>query len=160
MVRESQSDEKPIPLFKNKQLPRERKLSPRGRQAQRLINHFTVIAGGTGFIPLPLAGQVAVGALLVKLLSDLCKLYGVSFSDHQIKITVTAILGGAHAEWLNHYLLKYIRGYTPGLYSTGALLLRPAISGLLVYYIGKLFLGHFESGAWVRVKEQGIKQFR
>lgn len=160
MVRESQYDEKPIPLFKDRQLSRDRKLSAKGRQARRLVNRYTAAAGGTGFIPLPLFGQVAVAALLMKLLSDLCSIYGVSFSDHRIKITVTAILGGAHAEWLNHYLMKYVRGYIPALYSTGTSLLRPAVSALLVYYIGKMFLGHFESGAWVRVKESGLKQFR
>jgi hypothetical protein len=51
------------------------------------------------------------------------------------------------------------KGYTPVLNSAGSLLLRPAISGLLVYYIGKLFLSHLESGAWLRVKEKGLRQF-
>ena len=160
MVPESQRNEKPIPLFNDKRMLQRRKLSVKGLRAQRLINKYTAIASGSGFIPVPLFGQFAVAGLLMKLLSDLCRIYGVSFSDHQIKITVTAILGGAHAEWLNHYLMKYIRGYIPILSSTGVLLMRPAMSGLLVYYIGKMFLGHFQSGAWVRVKEQGLKQFR
>lgn len=159
MAQESQTNPKPIRLINTKQPPRGKQLSIKGKKARRLINKYAAMAGGVGFLPVPLLGQVAVSALLVKLLNDLCKIYGVSFSDHQIKITVAAILGGAHAEWINQYLISYLRGYTPVLNSAGSLLLRPAISGLLVYYIGKLFLGHFEAGAWVRVKEQGLRQF-
>ena len=100
-----------------------------------------------------------MSAQLAKLLSDLCHIYGVSFSDHQIKIIVSSILAGAHTGWITFYLMKYINGYTPALNAAGALLFRPAISGLVVYYVGKLFLGHLESGAWQRVKEKGLSQF-
>lgn len=125
-----------------------------------MINKYMAIAAGTGIVPIPLFGQIAVAGLLAKLLTDLCKLYGVSFTDQQIKITISAILGGAHVEWLNHYLMKYIRGYAPFLRTPGALVLRPAISAMLVYYLGQLFLGHLEAGSWIRVKEDGLKQFR
>ena len=159
MAERDKYDAEKIPLFKPNQLPRSKKLSAKGLKAQRAINKYTALASGIGLIPVPLAGQVAVGGLLVKLLNDLCRIYELSFSDHQVKIIVTAILGGAHYEWISHYLMKYIKGYTPVLNSAGSLLLRPVISGLLVYYIGKLFLGHLESGAWIRAKEKGLRQF-
>ena len=159
MAETDKSDAEIIPLLKPNQLPRRKKLSVNGLKAQRIINKYTVIASGIGFIPVPFAGQLAVGGLLMKMLNDLCRIYGLSFSDHQIKVIVTAILGGAHYDWISYYLMKYIKGYTPVLNSAGSLLLRPAISGLLVYYIGKLFLGHLESGAWLRVKEKGLRQF-
>ncbi|PKM36758.1 MAG: hypothetical protein CVV06_09400 [Gammaproteobacteria bacterium HGW-Gammaproteobacteria-10] len=149
-------DNEKIPLYKPNQLPHRKKRSAKKAKAQRVLNKYTLIASGIGFIPGPLAGQIAVGGLLAKLMDDLCKIYGLSFSDHQIKITVTAILGGAHYDWISHYLIKYVKGYIPISASTGSLLLRPAVSGLLVYYIGKLFLLHLESGAWVRVKEKGF----
>ncbi len=159
MLEIDKSDAEKIPLLKPNQLPRRKKLSAKGLKAQRIINKYTLIASGIGFIPIPFAGQVAVGGLLVKMLNDLCRIYGLSFSDHQVKIIVTAILGGAHYDWISNYLMKYIKGYTPVLNSAGSLLFRPAISGLLVYYIGKLFLGHLEAGAWQRVKEKGLRQF-
>ena len=159
MPQANKSDAKTIPLFKPNELPQTKKLSAKGLQAQRVIKKYTAIASGVGLIPVPFVGQIAVAGLLAKLLNDLSKIYGISFSDHQIKNTVTAILGGAHAEWISRYLLKYIQGYSPAFNSIGSLLLRPAISGLVVYYIGKLFLGHLESGAWLRVKEKGLRQF-
>jgi uncharacterized protein (DUF697 family) len=159
MAETDKSDAEKIPLLKPNQLPRRKKLSAKGLKARRVINKYTVLASGVGFIPVHFAGQVAVGGLLVKLLNDLCRIYGLSFSDHQIKIIVTAVLGGAHYDWISHYLMKYIKGYMPVLNSAGSLLLSPAISGLLVYYIGKMFLDHLESGAWLRVKEKGLRQF-
>jgi uncharacterized protein (DUF697 family) len=158
MAETDKSDAEKIPLLKSSQLPRRKKLSEKGLKAQQVINKYTVLASGIGFIPFPFAGQVAVGGLLVKLLNDLCRIYGLSFSDHQIKIIIAVILGGSHYDWISRYLMKYIKGYMPVLNSAGSLLLRPAISGLLVYYIGKLFLVHLESGAWLRVKEKGLRQ--
>ena len=159
MADTDKSDDEKLPLLKPNQLPRRKKLSAKGLKAQRVINKYTILASGIGLIPVPFAGQVAVGGLLVKMLNDLCRIYGLSFSDHQVKITVAAVLGGAHYDWISDYLMRYIKGYTPVLNSAGSLFLRPAISGLLVYYIGKLFLGHLESGAWLRVKEKGLRQF-
>ena len=146
-----------IPLFRPDQLPHRKKLSGKGLKAQRVINQYTVLAGGLGFIPVSrLAGQVAVGGLLVQLLADLCRIYGISFSYQQHKILVAAILGGAHYEWVSRYLLKLIGPYSPVSYSTAALLLRPAVSGLLVYYVGRLFLVHLESGVWHAAAEETL----
>lgn len=138
-----------IPLFRPKQLPRTKQLSAAGLKAQHMIKKHAVIAGGIGFMPLTrFSDQMVMGGLLVKLLGDLCRIYGVSFSDQQRKILVAAILGGAHSGWISRYLMKFIKGYTPVLQAPVALLLRPAVSGMLVYAIGRLFLVHLESGVW------------
>ncbi|GAB4257249.1 MAG: hypothetical protein Kow0065_06460 [Methylomicrobium sp.] len=156
MNEKSLSNNESIPLYKPKQLSKKRKRTLKSLKARKLIGRYTLIAGGVGLIPSPLAGQFAVGGLLVKLMSELCDIYGIRFSDHQIKNTIMAILGGAHYDWISHYLIKYVRGYTPIPSSTASFVLRPAVSGLLVYYIGKLFLLHLESGAWIRSKETGF----
>ena len=138
-----------VQLYQPNQLPRRKKLSAKGLKAQRAINKYTWIAGGVGFIPVArFTGQVAVGGLMLKLLVDLCRIYGLSFSDHQNKIIISAILGGAHYDWISRYLMKFIKGYSPVLNSAGSLMLRPAVSGLLMYYVGRLFLIHLESGVW------------
>ncbi|MGR9116518.1 MAG: hypothetical protein ACU85E_12190 [Gammaproteobacteria bacterium] len=152
MAETNQPDAERIPLFKPSQLPQKKKLSAKGLKAQKVIYKYTVAAGGIGFFPVPLAGQVAVGGLLMKMLSDLSRIYGLHFSDLQNKILISAVLGGAHYEWISRYLMKYIKGYSPVLKPVGTLFLGPAISGLLVYYIGKLFLVHLESGVWHGIK--------
>jgi len=143
------TDAATIPLFKPNQLQHTKQLSENGLRAQRIIKKYSVIAGGIGVIPLArFTGQVAVAALLLKLLRDLCAIYNVSFSDQQDKVLIAAILGGAHYGWISRYLMTFIRSNSPALYSPGALILRPAVSGAMVYYIGRLFLIHLESGVW------------
>ena len=47
--------------------------------------------------------MVSTAALLTKLLYDMSQIYGQSFTKNQSKILISAILGGAHAHWINHY---------------------------------------------------------
>ncbi len=154
-----QNNAENVPVFKPHELPRGNKLSKKALKAQKVIRKYTLLAGSAGLIPGSYVTQVAVMGLLIKLLNELCRIYDLSFSDHQIKIIVISILGGGHTEWISEYLLKFLKGNAPAVDYTVPLLLRPAISGFVVHYIGKLFLGHLETGAWVRVKEKGLRQF-
>lgn len=157
MAESDKTDAGQIPLLNPDKLPRRKKRSENTLKARRTILKYTVIAGGIGFLPAPgLAGQVAVGGLLVNLLDDLCRIYGISFSDQQNKILIAAILGGAHYDWISRYLMKFISAYRPVLHTPGVLVLRPAVSGMLVYYIGRLFLVHLESGVWHTAAEKRI----
>lgn len=112
-----------------------------------MLKNYSIIAGGIGLITGPVEHQVSIAILLGKLLNDMGHLYGLSFSDNQSKILVAAILGGVHTHWINRYLLKLFR-YTPVSIQSANIFLRPAITSSIVYYIGKLFLIHFESGVW------------
>ena len=159
MTKSGKSDSDNIRLLKPSQLKVTRRLSSRGLKAKKIINKYSLLAGSVGLVPMPLFNQIAVSGLLIKLLQEMCEVYGLSISDHKSKIIVSSILGGAHSEWVSHYLLKYMKSYMPSITSAGSILLRPATSGLIVFYIGNLFLGHLESGAWIRVKEQGLRQF-
>jgi len=144
-------------LFKPKQLPQTKRLSGKGFKAQATISKYSLIAGGVGMAPLGrFTGQVAVAGLLLKLLRDLYAIYHISFSEQQGKILIASILGGAHYGWISRYLMRFIGSYTPVLHGPGALLLRPAVSGLMVYYIGRLFLLHLESGVWHAATNQQI----
>ena len=149
MAETHEIDSEQLALFRPEQLPHNKELSEKGLKAQRIVKKYAVIAGGVGLIPLArFSGQIVVGGILLKLLRDLCRIYGISFTDQQDKILIASILGGAHYDWISRYLMKFIRVYTPMAYSPATLLLRPAVSGVLVYYIGRLFLVHLESGVW------------
>lgn len=125
------------------------KLSKKGLKAQRLVKRYSLMAGGLGVVPMTaLVGQAAVAGLLLKLLNDLCRIYDVSFSDQQSKILIASILGGAHYHWISRYLTRFARSYFSLGRTPATMLLHPVISGVLVYYIGRLFLVHLESGVW------------
>lgn len=147
MTHQIPTDNNPLPFSKKEQLPNIKALSSNGKKAKRLLKNYSIIAGGIGLITGPVEHQVSIAILLGKLLNDMGHLYGLSFSDNQSKILVAAILGGVHTHWINRYLLKLFR-YTPVSIQSANIFLRPAITSSIVYYIGKLFLIHFESGVW------------
>lgn len=146
MSEQTPANESQIPLYKKDELPPIKRLSAKGKKAHRMLKRYALIAGGVGLISSSLTHQVSTAALLTKLLNDMGQMYGLSFSDNQSKILVSAILGGAHAHWINHYLVKVIHRNTP--WRSVGMLLRPAVSGSVVYYIGRLFLIHLETGVW------------
>lgn len=142
-------DDEHVPLFDPKRLPQKKNLSAKGIKAQRIIRQYTALASGLGLIPLSrFGGQIMISGLLLKLLRDMCRIYGITFSDQQYKILIAGILGGAHYAWISAYLIKFVRNYSAIPHTTATLLLRPAVSGYLIYYIGKLFLLHLEAGVW------------
>lgn len=147
MSQQDSSQHSPLPFLKKEAMPRVKTYSAKGKQAQQLLRKHSMIAGALGFIAGPIELQISIAALLTKLLNDMSRLYGLSFSDNQSKILISAILGGVHSHWINRYLLKLTR-YTPISINSANLILRPTITGLIVYYIGKLFLIHFETGVW------------
>ncbi|MEN8221561.1 MAG: DUF697 domain-containing protein [Pseudomonadota bacterium] len=116
----------------------------RKNRAMKTVNTYVLLSGGVGFIPVPLFDQVAIAGLSAKMLSDLCKIYEVKFSDHKIKAIVASVLGGAHSDWITYPVASNLSKFIPGV----NLITRPVISGAIIYTIGRLFVRHFESGAW------------
>jgi uncharacterized protein (DUF697 family) len=121
-------------------------------RAMSVVKRYALFSAGVGIIPIPFFDQVAIGGLLAKMLYEITQVYNVKWSDHQIKMIVAAVLGGAHAEWIPSYLLHFANLNQSALF-VGMTFARPLTAGGLAYAIGTLFVSHFESGAWLRHKE-------
>lgn len=118
------------------------------RRAMRTVYAYMAMCGGAGFVPLPAVDQVLVGGLLARMIRDLGVLYGVPLTDHKAKVVLSAVLGGAHTEWISHYLLSYIDSYAPLLRRKARVFTRPLVSAATAYAVGMLFVHHFHQGAW------------
>ncbi|MEK8021179.1 MAG: DUF697 domain-containing protein [Candidatus Parabeggiatoa sp.] len=115
----------------------------RTNRALKSVNKYVLLSGGVGLIPAPFFDQVVIAGLLAKMLSDLSQIYQVKLSNHKIKVIVASVLGGAHSSWITHYMANYLK-FVPGINVMG----RTIVSGAITYTIGRLFIRHFESGAW------------
>ena len=120
------------------------------KRAPKIVNNYTLLAGGLGLIPIPSIYQVAVGGLLGKMLYDLSELYGTSLTKQKNKAIIASVLGGAHSEWITVYLGNYIEKVLPGMSAIGNTITRPVVAAATTYSIGRLFVKHFDSGAWLR----------
>ncbi len=120
------------------------------KRALKIVHNYTLLAGSAGLIPMPFFNQVAVGGLLSKMLYDLSKLYGSSLTKQKNKAIIAAVLGGAHSEWITVYLGDNIEKVLPGLSIISNSIARPFVAAGITYAIGRLFVKHFDSGAWLR----------
>jgi uncharacterized protein (DUF697 family) len=101
-------------------------------------------------IPTPLLYQIAVGGLLSKMLYDLSELYGTSLTKQKNKAIIASILGGGHSEWITVYMRDNIQKILPGIVVIGNTIARPVVAAGITYAIGRLFVKHFDTGAWLR----------
>jgi uncharacterized protein (DUF697 family) len=122
--------------------------SKKRKRAMKIVRRYMLLSGGMGLIPAPFLDQVVLGGVLAKMIYDLCGHYGVSMTEHKAKTITAAVLGGAHAEWISRYLLKYSQKYLPGSTGIGRIVTRPVISAAITYSVGLLFVHHFDKGAW------------
>jgi uncharacterized protein (DUF697 family) len=91
-----------------------------------------------------------VSGLLGKMLYDLSELYGTNLTKQKSKAIIAVVLGGAHSEWITEYLGNNIKKVLPDLVAIGTGIARPVVAAGITYTIGRLFVKHFDSGAWLR----------
>jgi uncharacterized protein (DUF697 family) len=120
-------------------------------RAMRVVKHHAWICGSIGALPLPLVDQVLIAGVLGRMLSEICHVYGVKWSAHTTKVIAASVLGGAHADWIPAAVSRTLHLHA-GAQLSGMLVLRPATAGAIAYALGKWFVGHFESGAWLGAK--------
>jgi len=120
------------------------------KRALKIVNYYTLLSSGLGLIPTPLLYQIAVGGLLSKMLYDLSELYGTSLTKQKNKAIIASILGGGHSEWITVYMRDNIQKILPGIVVIGNTIARPVVAAGITYAIGRLFVKHFDTGAWLR----------
>ena len=116
------------------------------KQAGLLVDKYTKWSFGVGFVPVPIVDLVALTSIQIKMISDIAKLYGLSYSDNRIRATITAILGGAFPQSVNRVGLSSLLKSVPFLGTAVSLVAMPIASSTATYAVGHVFIKHFESG--------------
>ncbi|MBI2567035.1 MAG: DUF697 domain-containing protein [Candidatus Schekmanbacteria bacterium] len=106
-----------------------------------VVRRHVLFAMGLGLIPIPILDFVAISAIQLDMLRQLCRLYGHSFSESEGKYWVTSLTGSYLAR-LGATAIKAI----PGIGSLVGGVSMSVLSGAATYAIGKVFLRHFDAG--------------
>jgi uncharacterized protein (DUF697 family) len=109
--------------------------------AHDVIKQHVVWACGAGMVPVPLVDYVAVSAIQVDLIKQLCTLHGVDYSEGGGKMWVSALTGGAIAR-IGASAIKAI----PGIGSVLGGLSMAVASGAATYALGQVVRRHLEEG--------------
>lgn len=135
--------------------------SDRGKHADTIIRNHVIWSMGAGFIPVVVADVLAISALQLDMIRQMCKVYDVDFSETQGKAVVTALTSSTLARIGAGSVVKLIP--VLGSIAGGAAL--SVLAGGSTYAIGQVFKRHFESGGTIldfdpaRLKKMYQEQF-
>jgi len=135
--------------------------SVRSKHADTIVRNHVIWSMGAGFIPVIVADVLAISALQLDMIRQMCKVYDVDFSETQGKAVVTALTGSTLARIGAGSVVKLIP--VLGSIAGGAAL--SVLAGGSTYAIGQVFKRHFESGGTIldfdpaRLKKMYQEQF-
>jgi uncharacterized protein (DUF697 family) len=135
--------------------------SVRSKHADTIVRNHVIWSMGAGFIPVIVADVLAISALQLDMIRQMCKVYDVDFSETQGKAVVTALTGSTLARIGAGSIVKLIP--VLGSIAGGAAL--SVLAGGSTYAIGQVFKRHFESGGTIldfdpaRLKKMYQEQF-
>ncbi len=109
--------------------------------SDRVIKQHVIWSLGAGLLPIPVADFVAVTAIQLDLIRQLCVLNGVVYEEGTGKIWVGALTGGAIAR-IGASALKAI----PGIGTLIGGMSMSIASGASTYAVGQVVKGHFMTG--------------
>lgn len=109
--------------------------------AEQMIRQHVIWAVGAGLVPVPVVDFVAVSAIQLDLIRQLCTLHGVSYEEGQGKVWVGALTGGALAR-IGASAIKAI----PGIGTVLGGVSMSIASGASTYGVGQVVHKHLTSG--------------
>ncbi|MCS7020112.1 MAG: DUF697 domain-containing protein [Cytophagales bacterium] len=116
-------------------------MGSRKDKSEAVIRSSVIWSMGAGLIPIPVADMVAVTAIQMDMLKQLCMIYEINFSESQFK-TLLATLTGSALSRMGAEAIKVI----PGLGNVIGGVSMAVISGATTYAVGQVFMTHFENG--------------
>ncbi|MEM6321848.1 MAG: DUF697 domain-containing protein [Bacteroidota bacterium] len=129
------------------------------KAAQSIIKRHVFFSTGAGFIPVPVLDIVAVSAIQIDMLRQLCKLYGQDFKDSKGKAFVGTLTGttlsrvAAHSVGSVFKVIPFVGSIVGGVTTS-------AFAGAATYAIGQVVTQHFASGgSFDNFKVDDLKDF-
>ena len=115
-------------------------------KAMHVINKHVCWSAGVGLIPIPVLDVAALTGVDLKMISELCKVYNVPFSESRAKSIVAALIGSISATSIRKGVLGVAFWMVPMIGPALYLLLSPCAAGASTFAIGRVFVQHYELG--------------
>ena len=112
-------------------------------RSNTLVKNYTLGAASLALLPFPLVDQVALFALEVKMVHDLCRLYDLPFKSNIARALIGSLLSGLTGGLMAQGLSAIAR-VVPilGTLSVGSFAVS---SASVTYALGTVFIKHFEA---------------
>ncbi len=109
-------------------------------EAEKIVKKHVIWALGGGLVPVPLLDIAAVSLVQVDMLKQLCRLYGVSYSESKGKAILSAVAGSSLAS-IGASAIKTI----PWVGTVLGGVSMPILSGASTYALAQAIIIHFEA---------------
>jgi uncharacterized protein (DUF697 family) len=114
-------------------------------RAQQRVKRWAQWSVAASLVPVPFVDLIAISGIQVKLIHDLCKIYGVCF-EHRIALAVaTGLTGGAVTKGVAMTATRAVARSMPGVGTLMTVAFEPTLSYATTYAIGSAFISHFEA---------------
>src|SRR5262245_2396166 len=117
----------------------------RDQLATKVVDRFSLYAGGAGLIPIPAADLAAVAGVQLQMVRKLSEIYGVPFSANLGKSLIASLAGVAIPASTAAGVGSALKGIPIVGTAVGALTMSTVSAGA-TYLIGRTFIQHFASG--------------
>lgn len=119
-------------------------------EAARVISTAVKWSAATAIVPVPYMDLLALGAVQVKMVRDLAKVYGLEAESETLKGVISALLGTLAPAAISGGLLGSALKVIPvGGTIVGSVGLA-AFGSAATYAISKIFVAHFEKGGTLK----------
>jgi len=117
--------------------------------AKKLVGRYAKWTAGAGLIPVPLLDIATISGLQIKMLSDMSKLYGLSFAKERARVLVGSLLGSVLPTTLaagSFAAAGTVIKTVPVIGTVVGMAALPAFAFASTKAIGAVFISHFEAG--------------
>jgi uncharacterized protein (DUF697 family) len=114
--------------------------------ADQIIKRHAIYGALGGLLPLPVFDVAVIIGVQIKMIADLCEIYGQRFSKQIVKAYVVSLVGGAlPVSGVSVAIGSAVKGI-PGIGSLVGILVVPGVAAASTWAVGKVFAWHFEQG--------------
>lgn len=68
--------------------------------AKIIVDKYSKWSFGSGLIPIPVVDLVALTGIQIKMIDEIAKVYGQSYSENKLRGTISAVIGGSFPQTL------------------------------------------------------------
>ena len=114
-------------------------------RANKCVLLWSWVSVPTALIPLVVVDVAVTIGIQVKMIKDLCRIYGVPFKNENARAFISALIGGGVASVASSGLKNMILKSLPHVGTTIAFLAQPALGFSTTYALGQVFTRHLEN---------------
>ncbi len=117
--------------------------------ANKIVRRHMVFAGIGGVLPVPLLEVAAISSLQLRMVSQLCDIYGLQFSRNAVKAAIGTLLATALPTNAVSVTTMTVVRAVPGIGQILGLATVPLLAGASTWALGRVFTWHFARGGTI-----------